>query len=75
MSDPARIRSGIDNRELIVQAVERLHREFSEWPTPGAVATATKMPRKTLQYHVRILEQAGRVRRLYGGRALEVLYP
>lgn len=75
LSGFVRSRSGDKLRNEIYVAVEQLHAELAEWPTPGAVADRLGLPRKTLQYHVRILEQDGRVKRIYGGRALQALAP
>lgn len=73
MSDPVRLRSGDKFRVRVLEAVERLHIEQAKPPSPVAVALRLDIPPKTLQYHVRILEADGRVKRLYGGRALEVV--
>lgn len=72
LSTPA-ARSGIATRENIVAAVERLTRELGRFPTPPEVEAALRMKHSTLHRHVTILETAGKLRRVYGGRGLEVV--
>jgi len=64
---------GAEKRRQIIRVITELHAQLNRWPTPDEVAARLGIPRKTLQYHTRILVKERRLRRLFGGRALEVL--
>lgn len=62
-----------DTQRDIYAAVVRLTLELARFPTPREVAKATGLSRTTLSRHVDAMEAQGRLRRIYGGRALEAL--
>lgn len=65
--------SGDPLRDQIVETVERLHSELGYWPSQKAVRETLKLSKRLMQYHVRILIEAGRVERLHNGRVLRAL--
>lgn len=62
-----------ERQKAILETVERLARDSGLPATPQQVAEATQIPKTTVDYHVRLLAEAGRLRRHFGGRGLEVV--
>jgi len=62
-----------ERQKAILETVERLALELGLPATPQQVADATRIPKTTVDYHVRLLAEAGRLRRHFGGRGLEIV--
>lgn len=66
-------RKSDERQRAILAAVEQLVGESGRPPTPGEIAAATGIPLTSVRYHAASLVQSGRLRRVYGGRGLELV--
>lgn len=62
-----------ERQQAILETVERLALTHGRPVSPQEVAEATQIAKTTVDYHVRLLAEAGRLRRHFGGRGLEVV--
>jgi DeoR/GlpR family transcriptional regulator of sugar metabolism len=62
-----------ERQQAILETVERLAVTHGRPVSPQEVADATEIPLTTVRYHAKLLAGAGKIRRHFGGRALEVV--
>ena len=65
--------AGIAVRERILAEIARLTSELGRPPTPPELERALDMRHPRVYHHIQILIRGGKVRRVVGGRALELV--